>query len=179
MKYRNFIIAIFTLFSITNTFAQQFRQASSTISFFSSAPMEDIFAESKKCISAIDAGKKTIALIIYPKDFVFKNPIMQEHFNENYMESDKFPKATFTGKIVGDFDVTKDGEYPVKVVGKLSIHGVEKAREIEGKIIVKNGVISIASKFAVKLSEHNIEIPSIMTKKIAEVVELNISVTYK
>lgn len=173
------IFLLLIIVSAQVSHAQLLRQESSSLSFFSNAPMEDIYAESKKCISAIDAKKKTFVFIMKPKNFVFKNPLMQEHFNENYMESEKFPKATFSGKITGDFNINADGKYPVKVNGKLNIHGVEKEREISGNIIVKNGKVSIESKFAVKLEEHGVKIPSMMTKKIAEVVEINVNVNYK
>lgn len=159
--------------------AQMYKQKSSSISFFSDAPLEDIYAESKKSISAFDATKKEIAIFMKPNTFVFKNPLMQEHFNEDYIESDKFPKATFSGKIIGDFNVNKDGVYPVKVKGKLNIHGVEKDREISGKIIVKNGVVSIESKFAVKVADHGVKIPSMKIKNIAEVVEVSVNIVYQ
>jgi len=95
------------------------------------------------------------------------------------MESATYTKATFSGKIEGIFDVLKDGVYPVKVNGKLAMHGVEKLRIIDGNIIVKNGVVSIESKFAVKVADHGIKVPSIQIKNIAEVVEVNIKISYK
>lgn len=177
MLKKLFLLIIVLSFQIGK--AQLYRQESSSISFFSNAPMEDIYAESKKCISAIDDSKKSIVFIMKPKNFVFKNPLMQEHFNENYMESEKYPKATFSGSISGNYDLKTDGIYPVTVNGKLKIHGVEKQREITGKIIVKDGKVSVESKFAVKLEEHGIKIPSMMTKKIAEIVEISLNVNYK
>ncbi len=159
--------------------AQTYRSSSSTISFFSDAPLEDIYAESKKSNSVFNAATKEIAILMKPNSFVFKNPMMQEHFNEDYMESAKFPKASFKGKVIGEFDVKTDGEYEVSVKGQLTIHGVTKDREIKGEIIVKGGKVSVNAKFAVKVADHGIKIPSIQIKNIAEVVEVSINIDYK
>lgn len=175
MKY---LASVFLLTITLLVQSQTYRQKSSSISFFSDAPLEDIYAESKKSISALDATKKEVAIYMKPNTFVFKNPLMQEHFNEDYIESAKYPKATFSGKIIGDFNVKKDGVYPVKVKGKLNLHGVEKEREISGKIIVKNGVVSVESKFAVKVADHGVKIPSMKIKNIAEVVEVSVNIVY-
>ena len=86
--------------------AQKFRNSSSKISFLSDAPLEDIYAESKKSTSVFNASEKKIVVLIKTNTLVFKNPMMQEHFQEDYIESDKFPKATLTGDVLGDFDVT-------------------------------------------------------------------------
>ncbi len=161
------------------TFAQKYMQTTSSITFFSSAPLEDIFAESKKSKSILDINTKDIVILMKPNSFIFKNPMMQEHFNEDYMESATYTKATFSGKIEGTFDVLKDGTYPVKVNGKLTMHGVEQLRIIDGNIIVKNGVVSIEAKFAVKVADHGIKVPSIQIKNIAEVVEVSIKISYK
>lgn len=159
--------------------AQKFKNSSSKISFLSDAPLEDIYAESKKSTSVLDATTKKFVVVMKTNTFVFKNPMMQEHFNEDYMESDKFPKATLSGDIIGDFDVTKDGSYDVTVKGKLTIHGVTKDREIKGKIIVKDGKVSVEANFAIKVADHGIKIPSMKVKNIAEVVEVTVSIEYK
>jgi len=161
------------------SFGQQLVQKSSSISFYSNAPIEDVFAESKSCSSSINSVKKTFSFTINIGSFNFKNPLMEEHFNENYMESSKFPSASFNGNIIGDFFLLKEGTYKVFVEGELTVHGVTKTRKIPGKIIVHNGSVSLSSKFAIKLEEHGIKVPSIMTKKIAEIVEINVSINYK
>ena len=103
---------------------------------------------------------------------------MQEHFNENYMESDKYTDARFSGKVNEDIDWKKDGVNNVTVTGKLTIHGVDKDRTIPGVITVKNGVISISSKFDVTCKEHGIKIPTMLAEKVAEVVSINVSGIY-
>lgn len=159
--------------------AQLYQSTRSKISFLSDAPLEDIYAESKKSKSVLDISEKKIVLLIKPNTFLFKNPMMQEHFNENYMESDKYPKATLSGLIVGNFDIAKEGVYQVTVKGMLKIHGVEKERAIKGEIIVKEGEVSINAKFAIQVSDHGIKIPSMKIKNVAEVVEVSVSVDYK
>lgn len=169
-----------TLLALTLTVsAQKFRNSSSKISFLSDAPLEDIYAESKKSTSVFNASEKKIVVLIKTNTLVFKNPMMQEHFQEDYIESDKFPNAILTGDVLGDFDVTKDGSYDVIVKGKLKIHGVEKKREIKGKIIVKNGKVSVEAKFAIKVADHGVKIPSMKIKSIAEVVEVTVNIEYK
>jgi len=100
---------------------------------------------------------------------------MEEHFNENYMESEKFPNAEFKGKINEKVDYKKDGEYKVTVTGKLTIHGVVKERTIEGKITIKGDEITISTTFMVHIADHNIEIPSVVVKNIAEDVKVTVS----
>ena len=158
---------------------QLFQSATSKISFLSDAPLEDIYAESKKSKSVFNAVEKKIVVLMKPNTFVFKNPMMQEHFNEDYIESDKFPKATLNGDIIGDFDIKNDGSYPVTVKGILKIHGVEKDREIKGQILVKGGKVSVEAKFAIQVADHGIKIPSIKIKSIAEVVEVTVYIEYQ
>ena len=135
----------FFLFSIFSTlcFSQQLVQERANITFFSNAPIEDIFSESKQCISTLNGDKKLFSFEMKITSFSFKNPLMKEHFNDNYLESKKFPVGSFKGNILGDFDLSKDGVYKVFVTGKLLIHGVAKQRKIPGKIIVRNGKVNI------------------------------------
>ena len=175
MPMKKLFMFIFLLASILIR-AQKYEQTTSKISFLSDAPLEDIYAESKKSRCVFNATNKKIVVLMKPNTFVFKNPMMQEHFNESYMESDKYPNATLSGEVIGDFDVKKDGVYEVTVKGKLTIHGVEKNREIKGKIIVKEGKVSIDAKFAIKVADHGIKIPSMKIKNIAEVVEVTVAI---
>lgn len=160
-------------------FSQQLVQESASISFFSNAPIEDIYSESKECVSTLIVDKKLFSFEMNITSFNFKNPLMKEHFNEDYLESKNFPLGSFKGTISGDFDLTKDGVYKVFVIGNLLIHGVIKSRKIPGKITVRKNTVGIEAKFAIKLEEHDVKIPSIMTKKIAEIVKINVSINYK
>ena len=146
-----------------------------TIKFNSRAPQELIHASSDNLKGAIDLEKKTFAFKIGISSFLgFNSPLQREHFNENYMETDVFPEATYMGKIIEDVDLTKDGSYVVRAKGKLRIHGVEQERIIRSTIVSKQGKLFIESEFVVLLADHNIKIPKVVYSKLAP--EINVSV---
>src|SRR5687767_5579481 len=95
-------------------------------SFFSSAPMEDIEAHNNQAVSILDIKSGEIVASMLMKSFNFRKALMEEHFNENYIESNKYPKSTFKGKVTNldQFDVTKNGKYTLDVAGELTLHGV-------------------------------------------------------
>ena len=148
------------------------------ISLFSSAPIEDIKAATTTGASVFDAASGQIDFSVTIQSFQFEKSLMQEHFNSDYMESDKFPKAVFKGKIQEHLDLAKDGSYPVTVAGDLTVHGVTKPRTIPGTITVKAGAIAITSEFMVKCADHDIKIPSIVFHNIAESIKINVSAAY-
>lgn len=149
------------------------------LSFFSEAPIENIKAESNTGVSALNLSTKTIYFKVFMSSFEFKKSLMQEHFNENYMESSKYPVAEFNGKINDQIDLAKDGTYPVTVQGKLSIHGVTKDYTVKAELKVKGGEITANSTFPVKLVDHEIKIPRLVIKNIAEIVQVTVSAHYK
>ena len=102
----------------------------------------------------------------------FNSALQREHFNEKYMESEKFPKASFSGKIIEHVDFSKDGTYDVRAKGDLDIHGVKQTRIIKGKITIHNGSLQVNAQFTVPLSDHNISIPSIVSQKIATEIQV-------
>jgi polyisoprenoid-binding protein YceI len=106
-------------------------------------------------------------------EFVFPNKLMQEHFNENYMESTKYPAGTFSGKIDQPIDLSKDGTYEVTATGDFTVHGVKKSRQLKGKLQVNNGKIAIDTQFDVALKDHNIDVPTIVFVKIAQIIQVN------
>jgi len=179
IQYITFLIA---LFAFTNLFGQTtYYTKTGKIDFFSSTPMEDIEAVNNEVNSFLNIEKNELVFAVLIKGFKFQKSLMQEHFNENYMESDKFPKAQFKGNIV-DFDATnykKDGEYKVNVKGDLTIHGVTKSVNIPGMIVVKGGKISAISKFKVKCADYDIKIPSVVSNKISEEIEVNVDMKYE
>lgn len=148
------------------------------INLYSSAPIEDIKAVSTAGASIYNAASDELAFSVAIRSFQFDKSLMQEHFNSDYMESDKFPRATFKGKLQEHIDVTKDGTYPIKVSGALSVHGITQNRTVPGTISVKNGVISMTSEFIVKCADHHIDIPQIVFHHIAESIQINVSATY-
>lgn len=146
--------------------------ASGRTEFFSETPVENISATNQKSQAVLNPGTAEIAVRMSISDFVFPNKLMQEHFNENYMESDKFPVATFLGTISTSPDYSQDGSYPVNAKGKFTVHGVTVTREIKGTLTVKNGKIRIVSDFEVQLSDHRIEVPKLVFVKIAQVIRV-------
>ncbi|MFN4235252.1 MAG: YceI family protein [Bacteroidia bacterium] len=173
------IILIFLLLP-TAIFSQPiFTAVSSEVHFFSAAPLENIEATNKDAKSLLNTETKEVAVIIGIRQFKFEKPLMEEHFNENYMESDKYKTADFKGKINENIDFTKDGEYDVTVSGKLTIHGITQERTIPGKIIVNGKTIKVNSKFPVALKDHNIKIPRAVIQNIAESVDVTVNISYE
>ena len=170
---------VFAVSSISIVFAQSsatvFMVKKSTVSFHSNTKLELIKASSTELKGVIDASKRTFAFSVSMKTFEgFNSPLQKEHFNENYMESDKYPTASFSGHIIEEDDFTKDGTYNIRAKGKFSIHGVEQERILQGDLVVKNGVIKLTCMFTVFLSEHDIKIPRIVHEKLAS--EINVVV---
>jgi polyisoprenoid-binding protein YceI len=151
---------------------------SGSITFDASGVTEDIKAENKKATFVLDGKTGTIELAVLLKAFEFDRALMQEHFNENYVESDKYPKSTYKGKITdfGTINLTKDGSYPVKITGQLTIHGQTKDVPAHGTFLVKDGKVSGTASFKILLSDFDIEIPSIVNDKISKTVNINVAV---
>ena len=128
--------------------AQVFTTQEGQIHFVSEAPLELIEAKSQELKGALDIGKQTFAFSVPMISFQgFNSPLQREHFNERYLESEKFPDATFTGKIIEQLDYTKSGTYPVRAKGILSIHGVSVERIIKGSMAISDADINIKANF--------------------------------
>ena len=145
-------------------------------SFYSQASLEDIEAHTYKSKSIFDAETGEIVSTVPINTFQFKKSLMQEHFNENYLESHKYPRAKFKGRVVG-FKKTS-GKQRVAAEGTLEIHGVTKEVSIEGEIEYSPEQITIKSKFPVTLSDYKIKIPKLVASNIAEVVDVSIEFIY-
>ncbi len=151
------------------------------IEFHSSTPLENFHADNDKVTSVWDATTGAIEFAVLIKAFAFEKALMQEHFNENYMESSKFPKATFKGTVSGvkAEQLAKEGSYPVTVEGTLSIHGVDRPAKATGTITADGkGGIRADSKFQVKPEDHGIKIPGAVRKNIAEVIDVTVRMDY-
>ena len=147
------------------------------IIIYSSALIEDIKAESNVGLSVFNptTGELNFSLLI--SSLQFEKAFMQQHFNSDYMESDKYPRAIFKGKVQEHVDVTTNGSYPVTVTGTFTVHGVTKSRTITGTITVKNGIVSMTSEFMVNCADHHIDIPQILFYHIAENIKVTVSAT--
>jgi hypothetical protein len=158
--------------------AQKYISEKSNVVFFSDAAIEDITAKNSKSTSIFNPETGDIAFSIPVPEFEFAKSLMKEHFNEKYMETEKFPKSTFQGKVAG-YDPKASGPQQAKAAGKLTIHGVTRDVEIPGTLELAGDKINLKSKFNVKLDEYNVKRPQLLWQNIAEAVEVTIDFTYK
>ncbi len=147
------------------------------ISFFSKAPLEDIDATNKKATIVLKTTTNDIQFGVAMLSFKFPKPLMEEHFNENYVESAKYPTCTFKGKIKETIDYTKDGENKVTVKGNLDLHGVAKEIEVPGTLTVKGNTIILNANFKIKVTDYKIKVPSMYVQNIAEEVDVKVNAT--
>jgi hypothetical protein len=172
MKYTTIL---FALLICSATQGQQYVAKAGKVHFFSTNTMENIEATTNNAVCVINTGNKKIVVKIRITSFKFKDGLMQEHFNENYMESDKYEYSTLDGVIAENIDFAKDGVYDVTIRGTLDIHGVKKDREIKGKLTIENGAPAAAqARFDVRLADHNIKIPALLGSNIAEVIPVDV-----
>ncbi|HMW26439.1 MAG TPA: YceI family protein [Ferruginibacter sp.] len=172
---RRYTLILVSLFTFSCVHAQVYGTNNGSISFSSDAPLELIRASSNEMKGRVDMSKKIFAFSIRISSFNgFNSPLQKEHFNENYMESVQFPNASFSGRIIEDIDLTKDGSYTVRAKGNLTIHGVTQERIIKSDLVVKDGKVSLHSNFTVLLSEHNILIPKVVHEKLASEIKVEV-----
>jgi hypothetical protein len=184
MKKSILFFAAFTAFVSLNVNAQdQYFTKTAKINFDASPaePIEVIDAVNNEGTSLLNVKTGDIGFMLLVKSFRFERALMEEHFNENYMESTKFPKGDFSGKIdnLSAVNFTKDGTYKVKVSGKLTIHGITQPTTADGVITVKNGKISASSSFSIKLADYKIDRPKVVANKINETVKITVAANYE
>jgi hypothetical protein len=174
-------VIAFTLLVLVSvqTNAQRFATKTGFIRFFSEAPAENIEAINRQVNSALDTQSGDFVFRLLMKGFQFEKALMQEHFNENYVESHKFPNATFNGKVLNasNIDWSKNGTHEVEVSGDLTIKGITRKVTEKGTFEVKDGTINGKSKFYIKLADYDIKIPKAVVKNIAETIEINVDVS--
>lgn len=160
--------------------SQKFITKNGYIGFHSSTPVEDIKADNNQVASVIDISTGEIVFQVLIKSFHFEKTLMEEHFNENYLESEKYPKSTFTGRIVnaGEVNFSKPGIYNVSVAGDLTIHGVTNKAEAKGTIEVGQGGINASSKFNIIPEDYKITIPGVVRDNIAKTLEVTVNMKY-
>ena len=180
MKAIKIIIILALVQQSASLWAQRYITKDGHISFYSEAPLENIEAHNHQALSIIDFEKQEIVVSLLMKGFEFEKSLMQEHFNENYVESDKFPKATLKGDFSTNETVAldKDGTYTINITGQLTIHGVTQPLNTPATIVVEGGKVSGEAKFQVKVADHDIGVPKVVAKNIAEAVEVTISFHY-
>jgi hypothetical protein len=178
MKRIIFLLAVSFLFLGAN--AQKYMTKTGFVGFFSHTPMEDIKGDNNQSASILDISTGELVFQLLVKSFHFDRALMEEHFNENYMESDKFPKSTFKGKItnLATVDFSKPGKYDVTVEGDLSIHDVTNKISVKGELEVTSGGINATSKFNIVPEDYKINIPGVVKEKIAKNLEVSVNMKY-
>jgi hypothetical protein len=160
--------------------AQKYMTKNGFIGFYSQTPMEEIKADNNQVAGVLDTGTGEMVFQVLIKSFHFDRALMEEHFNENYMESDKYPKSVFRGKITNlpSVDFSKNGTYEVTVEGDLSIHNETNKVSIKGTIEVVTGGINAVSKFSIVPEDYKIAIPGVVREKINKSLEVTVSMKY-
>ena len=180
MKKLNLVLIGFILVLSTNAQDRYFTR-SGKVHFFSKAALENIEALNTKGTSVIDFKTGQMEFAVLMKAFEFEKELMMEHFNENYVESDKYPKTTFKGTVtnIASVDLNKDGIYPVQIKGELTLHGVTKETSAEGTMEVKAGKFIGKSNFVIILADYKIDIPSVVKDKISKTIKIDVTAAYE
>jgi polyisoprenoid-binding protein YceI len=174
------ILAAICLFTSIVCVGQVFTCKNGVTKFTSEAPLELIKAESNQTIGVLDCSTKNVQFSISIDSFEgFNSGLQKEHFRENYMETEKYPKATFKGKIIEDIDFSKQGITVVRAKGMFNVHGTEKEKLVKVKINIRENDVVIETNFDVPLEDHNIKIPKVVNQKIASVIMVEVKATLK
>jgi hypothetical protein len=165
-----------SFFSSGISIAQVYKVTSSKVKFKSDAPLEVIVAESTELNGLLDVKTKLFAFTVNNESFKgFNSQLQQTHFNDNYLETDKYPVISFSGKIIDDIDFNSAGNYVVRTKGMLNIKGVNREQLIKSTVEIKDGKIKILSSFSILLDDYNIRIPRIVSQKIAPEIFIDIN----
>lgn len=172
-------LVLLSIFIVTVSFGQKYFTKNGKINFDATSPNspERVEGVNRTVTCVVDAKTGNIQFAALMKAFEFEKALMQEHFNENYVESDKFPKAEFKGLIDdnGTVNYSKDGTYSVKVKGKLTIHGETRDVETPGKLIVQNGKITALADFNVTLLDYKVSIPGLVADKVSKTAKISVT----
>ena len=176
-----FLITIFFLLQVSlYAFGQDTYTCKNVkLNIYAPAPFGDVNGTSITGISSLNTSVSDLSFSVQVKTFKFEKTLMEQHFNEKYMESGKYPTARFKGKIAELPDLKKDGIYHVTATGELEIHGTSQMRSIPGTLTIKDGNITLNAEFTVKCVDHHIEIPKLVFHKIAESVQVKLQAVYE
>ncbi|MGH2644537.1 MAG: YceI family protein [Chitinophagaceae bacterium] len=176
---KKYLAGMLFLLCTTPAFAQVYISTNADITLFSEAPIENIKGETSTAVSALNINNGELYFKVAIRSFNFHKRLMQEHFNEDYLQSDKFPYAQFKGKILDSVDLTKPGTYSVKVKGYLTLHNVTKECTTNGNITVKPGEVITHAVFSVKPQNYDVKIPTLLTENIAQNVQVTVNADYR
>lgn len=178
---RFIVLSMFLISSLTDNSMSQgnlYFTDAGRLNFTSDAPLEVIKASSDKLAGILNINDRAFSFSIPMNSFQgFNSALQRTHFNENYLETEKYPKSTFNGKIIEEVDFNQKGIISIRAKGKLLIHGIEQDRIIRCSLNISKDQIDIESNFTVLLEDHDITIPSIVQQKIAEEIDVILKVT--
>lgn len=171
------IVVLLLMLLMGKASGQQYYSKTGRVSFYSQAPMEKIEAYNQSAYVVMDAASGKVELSVLIKGFQFAKALMQDHFNENYMESHIYPKGIFKGSIVNmkEVNLGKDGDYTVNVKGNITMHGVTKPLNTTGHVLVKGGKVTVNAKFDLTVADFNISIPKVVRDNIAKTVDVTVT----
>ena len=177
---KRLVIILLLLPAVLAVNAQKYLTKNGFIGFYSHTAMEDIKADNNQVASIIDVKTGDVVFQVLVKSFHFDRALMEEHFNENYMESDSIPKATFKGTVINmsSVDLKKNGTYNVTVEGNLTLHAVTNKVKIEGTIDVVSDGITASSKFTIVPEDYKIRIPGVVRDKIDKNLAVTVAMKY-
>jgi len=175
---RNYVLLCLLLPLVSLVAQEKYIARQGQVSFFSYTSVENIEATNNQVLSIIDLSKNEISISMLMRAFVFKKALMQEHFNESYIESDIYPKATFEGFII-DFDTTLPSQQTRLVKGRVSLHGVTQEKEIKTTIETIENQLVLTGTFTMTVSNYKIKIPPIVAGNIAKTIEVKFKMYYK
>jgi len=174
------MVAVLALCSLQLS-AQKMKARDGMVRFFSETPIENIEAVNNQVSSVLVAENGQFAFLVPIKAFVFEKALMQEHFNENYMESGQYPNASFKGNIanIEEIDFTQEGEYEATFTGTMEIHGVQQTISQPVTLLIGENLVTVKAKFMVKASDYEVEIPAAKKDNISNELEVTVNVEYK
>ena len=178
---KKIVLAVIMLCGVSAAYAQKYMTRTGKITFYSATPLENIEAINNEVACVMNGENGEFIFQVPVKSFKFERSLMEEHFNENYMESSKYPRSKFKGKI-DNFDsvnLEKDGTYEVEVSGTLEIHGVTNPIKTKGTLKVQGDTINANSAFTIAVADYGIEIPKVVKDNVAKEVEISVNVVYK
>ena len=175
---KKILLFVLCVTSFFFSMAQKFFTKNASISFYSKTSVEKIEAVNEKALAVLDMVTNKIEFSVLIKGFEFEKALMQEHFNEDYLESDKYPKAVFKGSFnetVAGFNITENKTLSLKVSGSLTLHGITKTINTVAVLQIKNNVISAVSNFKILLSDYYIKVPSVIGNTISKEIEIKVN----
>lgn len=172
------ILLLLLMMNVSLFSQNRFMTKEGFVSFFSHTLVEDIKADNTQVLSIVDADTGEIAIQLLMRSFQFKKALMQQHFNDSYVESHKFPKAKFRGFII-NLDSLVNGYTETQIKGTLNVHGKDKEIEVPAKIFRSDDELRITGGFTVEVADFDIKIPAVVRNNIAKTIKVTFNLAHE